>query len=92
MKKWAGTFALAGALWMLIVLSSGSLSLAKISNYPGVFASRWVQYRGLAPSSVTVSGFNVWLVLTSAMEWMVVGLGLRAMLKHLLRSGGSRMM
>ena len=62
---------------MIIVLVSGSLSLARISNYPGVFAARWVQYRGIAPSAAIVWGFNIWLVLTSAIEWAVVGLLLR---------------
>jgi hypothetical protein len=78
MKKWAAGLAVAGALWMIVVLATGSLSLAQISNYPGVFTSRWVQYKGIGPSQVMVWSFNVWLVLTSAIEWIVVGLGLRA--------------
>ena len=78
MKKWAVGLAVAGALWMIVVLASRSLSLAKISNYPGVFTSTWVQYRGIAPSSMMVWAFNVWLVPISAIEWIVVGLGLRA--------------
>jgi hypothetical protein len=79
MRKWAAGLGIVGALWMIVVLTSGSLSLAKISNYPGVFTSTWVQYRGIAPSSAMVWAFNIWLVLTSAVEWIVVGLGLRAM-------------
>ena len=70
MKKWAVGLAVAGALWMIVVLASRSLSLAKISNYPGVFTSTWVQYRGIAPSPMMVWAFNLWLILTSAIEWM----------------------
>jgi hypothetical protein len=54
MKKWVALLALAGAGWMTVVLYSGSLFVATISNYPGVFAARWVQYRGIAPSSAIV--------------------------------------
>ena len=78
MKKWAAGLALAGALWMIVVLNTGSLPLAEVSNYPGVFASRGGQYKGIAPSLAMVWAFNVWLVLTSSAEWIVVGLGLRA--------------
>ena len=83
MKKWAIALSVAGALWMIVVLTSGSLFLAQISNYPGVFSSRWLQYRGIAPSQVTVWTFNFWLVLTSAVEWNVVGLAVRAMVIRL---------
>ena len=86
MKKWAAALALASAVWMIAVLATGSFFLAMISNYPGVFAARWVQYRGIAPSSTMIWGFNLWLAITSAIEWMAVGLGLRAVLRHLLKS------
>jgi len=78
MKKWAAIFAFAGALWMIVVLVSGSLLLAEISNYPGVYAARWLQFRGIAPSPAMIWGFKLWLVLTCAVEWLVVGLGVRA--------------
>jgi hypothetical protein len=84
MKKWAAILAVAGAAWMIGVLYSGSLFLATISNYPGVFAARWVQYRGIAPSSAIIWGFNIWLVLTSAIEWIAVGLVLRAIGRRLV--------
>jgi hypothetical protein len=87
MKKWALILGLAGALWMVFVLYSKSLSLAFVSNYPGVFAARWVQYRGIAPSVETIFAFNVWLVLTSALEWIAVGLIIRSLLRMPSRSG-----
>jgi len=74
MKKWAAIFGVAGAVWMILVLQSGWLALARFSNYPGTFAARWVQYRVIAPSLALIWAFNVWLVLTSAIEWAAVGL------------------
>ena len=75
-KRWAAIFGVAGALWMILVLQSGSFALATFSNHPSIFAARWVQYRGIAPSPTLILGFNVWLVLTSAIEWVAVGLTL----------------
>ena len=87
MKKWALILGLAGALWMVFVLHSKSLPHARASNYPGVFAARWVQYKGIAPSNRTVLAFNIWLVLTSALEWIAVGLVARTTVRLLSRSG-----
>ena len=86
MKKWARILGLAGAFWMVFVLHSKSLPLARMSNYPGVFAARWVQYRGIAPSAGTVLAFNIWLVLTSALEWIAVGLVVRSTIRLRSRS------
>jgi hypothetical protein len=77
MKKRALILGLAGALWMVFVLYSKSLALARASNYPGIFAAKWVQYRGIAPSAGTVLAFNIWLVLTSALESIAVDLVVR---------------
>ena len=78
---------LAGALGMVFVLYSRSLPLARVSNYPGVFAARWVHYRGIAPSAGIVLAFNIWLVLTSALEWIAVGLIVRSTIRLRSRSG-----
>ena len=72
---------------MVFVLYSKSLSLALFSNYPGAFAARWVQYRGIGPSAGTIFAFNIWLVLTSALEWIVVGLIVRSLVRIRSRSG-----
>jgi hypothetical protein len=87
MKRWALLLGLAGALWMVFVLYSKSLPLARVSNYPGVFAARWVHYRGIAPSAGIVLAFNIWLVLTSALEWIAVGLVVRSTIRLRSRSG-----
>ncbi len=90
-RRWAAIFAGAGALWMILVLWFGSLRLAILSNYPGAFAARWVYYRGIAPSVTLIYAFNVWLVLTSSVEWAVIGLALRGMLRCLSRFRHSRL-
>jgi hypothetical protein len=75
MKKWLLVLGLAGAAWMAFVLYLGSLRLAMISNYPGFFLARWcVHYGGIAPSLWTLWMFNGLLVLTSALEWVIVGI------------------
>ena len=80
-RRWAVIFAVAGAVWMVLVLCFGPLRLAVLSNYPGAFAARWVRYRGIAPSTMAVCAFNVWLVLTSSIQWVAIGLVLRTALR-----------
>lgn len=91
MKKWAVIFAVAGGVWMILVLQFGSVPLARLSNYPGTFAARWVHFRGITPSRALVLAFNVWLVLTSAVEWAAVGLSLRAVLRRLSQGRSSQL-
>ena len=75
MRKWLLMLGLAGAAWMAFVLYLGSLRLAMISNYPGFFLARWcVHYGGIAPSLWTLWMFNGLLVLTSSLEWVIVGI------------------
>jgi len=83
MTKWAIVLGIVGAVWMTVLLCTGSPRLAAFSNYPGVFAARWVQYRGIAPSTAMVWAFNIWLILTSAIEWIAVGLAVRAIMRRL---------
>ena len=75
MRKWLLVLGLAGAAWMTFVLYLGSQRLAIITNYPGFFLARWcVHYRGIAPSLWTLWMFNGLLVLTSSLEWVIVGM------------------
>jgi hypothetical protein len=87
MKKWALISGSAGILWMVFLLYSKSFRLAIMSNYPGAFAARWVHYRGIAPSAGTVLAFNIWLVLTSGLEWILVAFVVRSALRLLSRLG-----
>jgi len=81
--KTIAVFGIAGAVWMILLLRTGSFRLAWLTDYPGIYATRWIQYRGIAPSSAFVWGFNVWLVFTSAVEWILIGLALRTMIQRL---------
>ena len=85
MKRWIVILGLAGAVWMMFVIYSGKPFLALVTNYPGMFAARLVRHRGLGPSSLVFWMFNAWLVLTSALEWIAVGLLGRAIVQRLAR-------
>ena len=75
MRKWLLVLGLAGAAWMGFVLYLGSLRLAMISNYAGFFLARWcIHYGGIAPSLWTLWMFNGLLVLTSSLEWVIMGI------------------
>jgi len=70
---------------MIILLHIGSFRLAWLTDYPGIFATRWVQYRGIAPPPAFIWGFNIWLVFTSAIEWILVGLAVRIVIRRVLK-------
>ena len=72
-----------GAVWMLFVILVGDNFLATLTNYPGVFAGHWIRSIGIGPSSFVLWIFNAWLVLTSAVEWIAVGLVGRAISRKL---------
>jgi hypothetical protein len=59
----------------------------KAQQLAGTFAARWLHFRGIATSGALVWVFNVWLVLTSSGEWVVVGLTLSAVLRRLSKNG-----
>jgi len=67
---------------MILVLSYGSRRLALITNYPGMLtANHWIRYRGIAPPSEMIWLFNGWLVLTSVLLWIAVGLVIRVLIQ-----------
>jgi hypothetical protein len=74
-------FGLFGAAWMIFVLYLGSSLLVSISDYPGILLAQWARnswlyYRGGSPGSISSESvwIKIWLVMTSALEWMVLGL------------------
>ena len=83
MRKWAVILGVAGAVWMVFVILVGDNALARVTNYPGVFAGHWIRRIGIGPSSSVLWIFNLWLVLTSALEWITVGLFGRAITRKL---------
>jgi len=75
---------------MSMVLWMGSLRLAAITNYPGLWVTEWFNYRGIAPSSRFVFLWNAWMVLSSAIQWIVVALLLRGTFQSVSRSTRER--
>ena len=74
-------FGLSGAGWMTFVLYLGSSLLVRISNYPGQLLAEWARnwwvYNGGGnPGAISSEPvwIKIWLVVTSALEWAVVGL------------------
>ena len=82
MKRTVALFAVTGAVWMLLVIFMGWHSAAVATNYPGMFAARFVRSKGIAPSSTTIQLFYAWLVVTSAIEWGICAVLIRHMWGH----------
>ena len=74
MKKWLLVLGIAGAAWMGLVEYVGSLHLATISNYLGYWLARKCVSYSIAPSVWTLWLFNGVLVITSALQWVALGL------------------
>lgn len=77
---------------MTFVLYLGSSLLVSISNYPGQSLAQWarnwwVYYRGGNPGSISSESvwIKIWLVVTSALEWVVVGLIVLAIVQRVLQ-------
>ena len=77
---------------MTFVLYLGSSLLVSISNYPGQLLAEWarnwwVYNRGGSPGSISSESvwIKVWLVVTSALEWAVVGLIVLAIVQLVLQ-------
>jgi hypothetical protein len=71
MRKWAATFGILGALWMLVLLWVRSPRLVFITDYPAL-----VLTASLVPLPLHGSAFIFYasLVLCSAIQWAVIGL------------------
>jgi len=85
MRTLTAILAVAGALWMALVIYKGWVPLAFKTNYLGMLGAHFVQYRGIAPPPTTVWMFNVWLVVTSALQWAIVGLLIHSAIGRLHR-------
>ena len=88
MRKWIFICGFLGAAWMSIDLRIGSFRLAVLTNYPGLWTSEWLRWFpwGIAPHGAFVFMFNLWMVATSAIEWIVVGLLLRRIMQIMSNS------
>jgi hypothetical protein len=77
---------------MTFVLYLGSSLLVSVSNYPGQLLAEWarnwwVYYRGDSPAGISFESvwIKIWLVVTSALEWAVVGLIVLAIVQRALQ-------
>ena len=78
MRKWAVTSGILGAGWMLALLLARSLRLIFLTNYPALWlTASLVPIHPIHGSALT---FYAGLVLSSAMQWALVGLLFRAIL------------
>jgi hypothetical protein len=78
MRKWAVTSGILGAGWMLALLWARSLRLVFLTNYPALWlTASLVPIHPIHGSALT---FYAGLVVSSAIQWALVGLLFRAIL------------
>src|SRR6185369_6005125 len=90
MRKLVISFGLLGAIWMVFLIHSRQIQLAYSSNYPGFLALRSTRFRGIAPPPWMVWGANVWMVLSSGIEWAVVAFVLVSTARRIYQRRTSR--
>src|SRR5262249_30582383 len=74
MRKWASISGILGAAWMLVLLLVRSPRLVYITDYPALLLTA-----SLVPFYGTAFIFYASLVLSSAIQWAVIGLLFRAL-------------
>src|SRR5215831_3968272 len=79
MRKWAEISGILGAVWMLVLLWVRSVRLVYITDYPALLLTA-----SLVPLHRRAFIFYASLVLSSAIQWAVIGLLFRAVrrIKH----------
>ena len=75
MRKWAAISGILGAVWMLVLLWARSDGLVFLTNYPALLLTVL-----LVPIDGSAFIFYASLVLSSAIQWAVIGLLFRAIL------------
>ena len=74
MRKWAAISGILGAVWMLVLLWVRSPRLVYITDYPALLLTA-----SLVPFYGRAFIFYASLVLSSAVQWAVIGLLFRAL-------------
>jgi hypothetical protein len=88
-RKWAAISGILGATWMLVLLWADSQRLVHLTNYPAQRLVYLTTYPALllTVSLVSIHGtvfiFYAALVLSSAIQWAVIGLLFRAILQKI---------
>jgi hypothetical protein len=78
-RKWALISAILGAVWMLVLIWARSLRLVSLTNYPAL----WLTASLVPIHHGSAFIFYASLVLSSAIQWAVIGLLLRAILQKI---------
>ena len=78
MRKWAAIWGTIGAVWMVMLLWVRSPRLVLITNYPALLLTAL-----LIPIDGSAFSFYAALVLSSAIQWAVIGLLVRAILQKI---------
>ena len=81
MRKWAVTSGILGAGWMLALLSARSIRLVFLTNYPALWLT--ASLVPINPIHGSALAFYAGLVLSSAIQWALVGLLFRAILHRI---------
>jgi hypothetical protein len=77
MRKWAAISGILGAVWMLVLLWVRSPRLVFITDYPALLLTA-----SLVPLHGSAFIFYASLVLSSAIQWAVIGVLFRALQKN----------
>jgi hypothetical protein len=77
-KKWASIWGTLGAVWMVVLLWARSPRLVVLTNYPALLLTAL-----LVPIDGSAFMFYASLVLSSAIQWAVIGLLFRAILQKI---------
>jgi hypothetical protein len=78
-RKWVAVSGLLGGAWMVVLLSARSFRLAYLTNYTAL----WLTASVVSARDVSHFIYYASLVLSSAIQWAVIGLLFRAILQKI---------
>jgi hypothetical protein len=76
MKKWVAIFGILGAVWMLVLLWEHSLRLVFLTDYPALLLT--ASLVPIQPTHENAFIFYAAMVVSSAIQWAVIGAVFRA--------------
>jgi hypothetical protein len=76
MKKWVAVFGILGAVWMLVLLWEHSLRLVLLTDYPALLLT--ASLVPIQPIHENAFIFYAAMVVSSAIQWAVIGVVFRA--------------
>jgi len=76
MRKWVAIFGILGAVWMLVLLWEHSLRLVFLTDYPALLLT--ASLVPIQPFHENAFIFYAAMVVSSAIQWAVIGVVFRA--------------